>query len=116
MDYLLDTHSLIWFLNGDPKLSNDATLIIKNKSNRILVSVASLWEIAIKMSLGKLEIKVSLPEFFWQINNADIEVLNIDQDAVLTVSSLPFHHKDPFDRIIITQGISKGNVIISEDA
>jgi PIN domain nuclease of toxin-antitoxin system len=115
MKYLLDTHTIIWIFNGDYQLSQAAQKIIGDKENDLFASIASLWEIAIKNSLNKLKLEVPLKTFIEQIRSNDIGILPIDDEAILTLSQLPFHHKDPFDRLIIAQAISNGFSIISKD-
>lgn len=112
---LLDTHTLIWFIDGDTMLSQKAKKEIEEENAINFVSIASLWEITIKISLGKIELKTS----FNQINNKFIEngfeILPITFEDTLVISSLPFHHRDPFDRIIIAQANTNKMAIISKD-
>lgn len=98
---LLDTHTLIWFIEGSKELSRTArqTIEIENADN--YVSIASLWEIAIKVSLGKLELKTPFNQIDRQITQNGFEILPVTFEDTLIVSALPFHHRDPFDRIII---------------
>jgi PIN domain nuclease of toxin-antitoxin system len=116
MDNLLDTHTLIWFINGDEALSE----IAKNKIQSVGVinytSIASLWEIAIKISLNKLELKTPFGEIKNQIRANSFKILPVSFDDTLTVSTLPFHHRDPFDRIIISQAINHHLQILTKDA
>jgi PIN domain nuclease of toxin-antitoxin system len=93
MKYLLDTHSLLWYLEGSNLLSENSKNIIDFKSNNVLISISSLWEISIKNSIGKLPLLVPL----------------------IIQKTLPFHHKDPFDRILISQSIAEKIDIISVD-
>jgi PIN domain nuclease of toxin-antitoxin system len=115
MHTLLDTHALIWFLNGDRALSANAKHIIEADSTINMVSIASLWEIAIKVSLGKLELKVPFSDIARQIENNGFLILPITFEDVMMVASLPFHHRDPFDRIIVAQGIRNQARIITKD-
>lgn len=112
---LLDTHALIWFIDGNGLLSKKAKTQIEDGNAINFVSIASLWEIAIKVSLGKLELKTS----FNQINNKlvenGLEILPVTFEDTVVISSLPFHHRDPFDRIIIAQAITNKMTIISKD-
>ncbi len=103
MQLLIDTHILIWFFEGNKLLSKSRRQIIANPQNEIFVSIASLWEMAIKISLGKLTLAKSLADVIKQIGVEDIELLPISPEHTLQVSTLPFHHRDPFDRIIIAQ-------------
>lgn len=116
MRAILDTHGLLWFLEGDARLSGPARGIIEDGGNEMLVSVASLWEMAVKHSLGKLE----LGEPFGELIPAQLEanafsVLNIGLPHVNEVASLPFHHRDPFDRMIIAQALVDGLPVIGVD-
>jgi len=112
---LLDTHTLIWYINGDLELSQNAKTAIEANDTINFVSIASLWEIAIKISLGKLELKTPFKQIGRQIEENGFEVLPVTFEDTLTISTLPFHHRDPFDRIIIVQSFSNGLTLISKD-
>ncbi len=116
MNNLLDTHALIWFLNGDYNLSENARKAIEHKNAINYVSIASLWEIAIKVSLNKLELYSPFHSIAEQINYNGFQLLSITFEDTLILSGLPFHHRDPFDRIIISQSISNELAIISKDS
>ena len=116
MKYLLDTHTLIWFLTGDRKLSDKARGLIDNPGNRKFLSIASLWEIAIKVSLGKLALNKPFEKFFpEQLHFNRIEILDITVDNLIKLTTLPFHHRDPFDRLIIAQALVEGLPVIGAD-
>ena len=116
MRYLLDTHSLIWFIGGDPQLSSQARSLIGDERNELLVSIASLWEIAIKTSFGKLTLSAPFDELIpAQLKLNGIDLLNIKVDHLSTLTTLPFHHRDPFDRLIIAQAIVEKLPVISLD-
>jgi PIN domain nuclease of toxin-antitoxin system len=115
MNNLLDTHTLIWFLNGDDFLSKKAIKNIENKSATNFISIASLWEIAIKLSLGKLELHTDFNSVSDQIIKNGFQILPITFEDTLILSTLPFHHRDPFDRIIICQSINNKFTILSKD-
>ncbi|GAA4369150.1 type II toxin-antitoxin system VapC family toxin [Hymenobacter saemangeumensis] len=115
MSNLLDTHTLIWFLNGDTSLSERARQAIQSPNALNFVSIASLWEIAIKLNLSKLELQMPFAEVINQLAANGFRVLPIDVADTLLLSTLPFHHRDPFDRIIICQGISSRLSILSKD-
>lgn len=115
MGNLIDTHALIWFLNGDPQLSEKAIKTIEANANSNFVSIASIWEIAIKVSLGKLELNKPFSHLSIQIKNNGFQILGITFEDTVVLSSLPFHHRDPFDRIIISQSISNNLAIVSKD-
>ena len=115
MNYLLDTHTLIWFLNGNQNLSKVAEDIIENKEASLFVSIVSLWEISIKISLNKLTLHTSFDKFKAAIELNNIKILGITFEDTLTVSTLPFIHKDPFDRLLISQAINNDFTLISRD-
>lgn len=116
MRTIIDTHILIWFLEGNPTLSKSRRQLIAAAQNEIFVSIASLWEIAIKISIGKLAMAKPISDVIKQITTQNIEILPISTDHILKVSSLPFHHRDPFDRIIIAQSQVENLPIITDDA
>lgn len=113
MKVLLDTHILLWWLCDDARLSKAARVLIEKSSNEIFVSVASIWEIAIKSSLGKIRIDLSN----WENNIADqgFEIIDIKSSHVLQIAKLPFHHKDPFDRVLISQCLVESKYLLTQD-
>lgn len=115
MNYLLDTHTLIWFLNGDSAMSANARKLIEHKNAKNFVSIVSIWEIAIKISLGKLNIHVPMEQLPVQINNNGFELLPVAFEDTIMISKLPFHHRDPFDRLLIVQSITNKLSLISKD-
>ncbi|MEO6149108.1 MAG: type II toxin-antitoxin system VapC family toxin [Mucilaginibacter sp.] len=115
MDVIIDTHALIWFLEGADRLSFKAKEIIEKKQNKRYVCVASIWEITIKSSLGKLNFKPSPTEIEKILFINDIKVLGIKIDHLTVLQILPHHHRDPFDRLLIAQAISEDLSIISAD-
>lgn len=116
MQFLIDTHILIWFLEGNSLLPKSNRQIITDSNNDIFLSIASLWEIAIKISIGKITLTQSLTDVIKQIAVENIEILPISPKHTLQVSILPFHHRDPFDRLIISQAIVENMDFISADA
>jgi len=116
MNNLLDTHALIWFINGDEALSLHAKKIIQASGIINYVSIASLWRIAIKISLGKLELKTPFAEINNQIRLNSFQTLPISFNDTLTVSTLPFHHRDPFDRILVAQAVNNNSQLLTKDA
>lgn len=112
---LLDTHTLIWFINGSSALSRAARQAIEAEGVMNFVSIASLWEIAIKISLGKLELTTPFQQINSQISANGFELLPITFADTVTLSTLPFHHRDPFDRILIAQAVTNGLILISKD-
>ena len=116
MTYLLDTHTFLWFILDDNKISEHAKNIIKNKNNNIFISMAILWEIIIKISINKLKIKISFDELtLKQIEINDFSLFQIKTNHLKTLLNLSFYHKDPFDRLLISQAKSEGIPIITKD-
>lgn len=115
MQYILDTHTLIWFLEDSPKLSNEAKKRITNIQNQCFISICSLWEIAIKLSINKLSLDVSFDDFKTEIQRNDFTILPIEFEHLQQLQQLKFHHRDPFDRLIIAQAQSENIAIISKD-
>ena len=116
MKLLLDTHAFLWFVTTDPKLSNNAISLISDLGNEVLVSPASYWEIAIKVGLGKYPMTVPFEEFFRRgIEGAAMTILPVEIRHAAVLSSLPMHHKDPFDRMIISQAIAEQISVVSVD-
>ena len=115
MRILIDTHILIWYLNGDENLAPHLRQIIEDQNNKSVISTVSLWEIAIKIGAKKLSLDISLDAIQKYINEKDVELLNIQFDSLIILSDLPYHHKDPFDRFLIAQAIAENISIISVD-
>ncbi|MGC1307733.1 MAG: type II toxin-antitoxin system VapC family toxin [Phormidesmis sp.] len=116
MRLLLDTHTFLWFIQGNESLSESAIISIENPANQKLISTASLWEIAIKVSIGKLEIKMSMSELVErQVLGNTLDILSIAPEHLNVLTKLPFHHKDPFDRLIIAQSMAEDIPILSKD-
>ncbi|MEH2324047.1 MAG: type II toxin-antitoxin system VapC family toxin [Nostoc sp.] len=116
MILLLDTHTFIWYVTDNSRLSNQVLEFINDENNEILLSIASLWEIAIKQNLGKLSFNQSFEIFITQqLNLNDFSLLDIKISHVTVVATLPLHHRDPFDRILIAQSIVENIPILSAD-
>ncbi|MEA3495558.1 MAG: type II toxin-antitoxin system VapC family toxin [Bacteroidota bacterium] len=115
MNYLIDTHILLWYIVGDKRIKKDTKTIIEEKSNTIYISNASLWEIAIKVSIGKLKLKGSLIDLKIFLKENGFIILEFDFEDLETLLTLPFHHQDPFDRMIISQVQTKSLEIITND-
>ena len=115
MDYLLDTHAIIWAITDEKKLSSKSKALIENKSNKCFVSIVSFWEIGIKCSLGRLELKTDLDDIFKIIEQAGFETLPVSHNHILESTKLPLHHNDPFDRLIIGQAMSEKMTLITKD-
>lgn len=116
MNILIDTHIFLWYVTNNNKLNEATKNIINEKDNIIYLSQASIWEIAIKYSLGKLTLDSSFLAFIEeQIKVNDFKILNFNLFHFEQVTKLPFHHRDPFDRIIIAQSIIENYPLISYD-
>ena len=116
MKILLDTHAFIWLDSQPEKLSKKAIEVCQDTSNELYLSMASLWEMQIKVQLGKLKLNISLEEMLvLQQQENDLKVLNFSLAHIYQLQSLPFHHNDPFDRIIIAQSILENMTLISVD-
>jgi PIN domain nuclease of toxin-antitoxin system len=114
---LLDTHTTLWFWWADPQLSSTATSLIVDPTNRKVVSPATAWEVAIKVSLKKLDIGGPYRGFFpQQMTRTSFEWLPITDDHFAAVVALPFHHKDPFDRVLVAQATWENIPIVSADS
>src|SRR3990167_149253 len=112
MKYLLDTHVVLWWLTEPEKIKMKARQIIQDKSNLIFVSSASLWEMAIKKSIGKL----TLPQTILEIISAEsFKFLPVAPEEGLGVADLPFIHADPFDRLLIIQAKLHDLILITND-
>lgn len=116
MRFLLDSHTLIWAVNDPTKLSRTAEAILLDPNNVRLLSPASYWEMAIKVALGKLPL--TMPYRPWMekaIADLRLEILPITLDHAERVATLPFHHKDPFDRMLAAQSLADGVPLLSGD-
>ena len=112
---LLDTHALIWFMFDDTQLLDPTLKRIKNE-DKVYVSVASLWEMAIKQSLGKLNISNSITDIVAKCEEADISILPIEAKHMDYIKELPDIHQDPFDRLIISQAVTERMTLVTKDA
>lgn len=113
---LLDTHAMLWFFWDDPKLSAHAKSLIEDASNQKLVSIASCWEIAIKVGLGKLDIGESSRSFLpREIARNNFELLPISLGHTTMVEGLVAHHRDPFDRLLVAQAMTECLSLVSAD-
>jgi len=113
--YLLDTHVAIWFLNGDSALSQTAKQVILSPSNRKYLSVASPWELAIKISLKKLDFDGKAADFISLAENNGFVILPIKPSHLTVLETLPLIHRDPFDRLLVATAISEKMSFISAD-
>ena|ERR1035437_738462 len=115
MDLLLDTHSLIWFLNGDEKLSDKVKIAIEDSNNSKIVSIASIWEIAIKISLDKFRFPKGFKHFLDMVEENGLEILPITFEHAVVLSTLEFIHRDPFDRLLIAQCMADNLILATKD-
>jgi PIN domain nuclease of toxin-antitoxin system len=115
MKLLIDTHVAIWFITEDKQLPKKVKTLIEDSTNECFVSIASLWEMGIKYSLGKLDLKADLKKIFELIDQSGLTLMPITTTHILTNSVLDFHHRDPFDRLIIAQAKSEGFTLVSKD-
>lgn len=116
MRILLDTHSFLWFIAGDARISTTARALVADGDNEALLSIASLWEIAIKLSLGKLTLTEPFETLIpGQLALNAISVLPIEFTDVVEVGKLPFHHRDPFDRLLVAQAVTRNLPVVSRD-
>ena len=116
MRLLLDTHTLLWFALTDPQLSSAATSLIMDPAHEKLVSPASYWEIAIKISVKKYALSKPYEVFMQEaIDKNGFGILHIEPKHTAAVTTLPFHHKDPFDRLLVAQAMVEDIPIISGD-
>ncbi|MBW4630966.1 MAG: type II toxin-antitoxin system VapC family toxin [Iphinoe sp. HA4291-MV1] len=117
MRLLLDTHTFIWFFTGNTKISNQVRVLIENEDNEKLLSTASVWEMAIKQSTGKLSFHLPFKIFIeQQLKLNDFNLLDINLDHLSVVATLPLYHRDPFDRLLIAQSIVEKIPILSTDS
>ncbi len=116
MKLLLDTHSFLWFIGGDARLSPTARRLIEDVTNDVFLSVASLWEMAIKISLGRLQLAEPFETFIpQQLSLNRIGLLGITISHTAKVATLPFHHRDPFDRLLAAQAQVEQMPLASSD-
>lgn len=117
MRLLVDTHPFLWFAAGDARLSSRARRRIEDPAHDKFLSVASIWEAAVKTSLGKLRLSISLEEVIDEgaVRNG-IALLDVRREHAAAVEHLPFHHRDPFDRLLVCQAMVEKMEIVSADA
>lgn len=117
MKLLLDTHSFIWFFEGDSRLPLNARHMIADEDNDLALSIASIWEMAIKTSIGKLTLNKLFEQVITEhVLMSDIDVLGIAVPHTFAVAGMALHHRDPFDRIIIAQSLVEAIPVISGDS
>src|SRR5438132_5840761 len=115
MRLLLDTHTFLWFVEDSPRLSTNARRLLESEVD-LLISLGSLWEMAIKVSIGKLTLTQSFELFIPdQLVKNEIELLPLTVEHLALVSALPLHHRDPFDRLLVAQALVERMPIVSVD-
>ena len=115
MKYLLDTHTILWFFDHVEKLPETVFKAILDPENRKYVSIVSAWELAIKISLGKLAFEGGVSEFFNMIDENGFELLAVKDEHIKQVEALPFLHRDPFDRMLVASAVSERMSLITAD-
>lgn len=116
MKLLLDTHVFIWWINGSPRLSARCTEAVRDEASRVFVSLASVWEIAIKAGLKRFEVPRNMLAFVrHNLSFYDFTLLPIEMEHAVAVRHLPLHHHDPFDRMLIAQSRVEGMTLASSD-
>jgi PIN domain nuclease of toxin-antitoxin system len=110
---LLDTHAALWFLSGDDRLGEHARRHLTDDTNRVLLSAAVVWEIALKRALGKLVVP---DEYLSLLLDAGVQPLPVSLAHAAAVERLPPHHRDPFDRMLVSQATVEGGALVSRDA
>ena len=115
MRYLLDTHVALWLFEGNEKLSQAARDIIFNAENEVYISIVSAWEVAIKVSLNKLDFEGGSDAFLSAVEIYKMDVLGVKSLHVITVEKLPYIHRDPFDRLIVSTALAEGLTIVTAD-
>ncbi len=112
MKLLLDTHAALWWLADDARIGRDAERELSDDTNRVLLSAAVIWEVAIKRSLGKLKAPGDLTQ---TLLDAGAQPLPVTLEHAAAVEALPWHHRDPFDRLLVSQALTEGAVLVSQD-
>ena len=115
MKYLIDTHVLLWALEDSGKISEKVKGILLDSQNEICLSMASLWEISIKVGLGKLELNQSLDSFLDIVESGAFTIFGLETNYCKEQGRLPHIHKDPFDRILIATAICEKSILITAD-
>ena len=113
MRLLLDTHALLWWLNDDEKLGSHARRLIGDAENDVLVSVISLWEITVKLRIGKLD--ADIEEILATLPDQGFDRLDVKDAHLIALAALPLHHRDPFDHLLMAQAVAEGAHFVSQD-
>jgi PIN domain nuclease of toxin-antitoxin system len=115
MRCIVDTHAALWLFEGNEKLSHTAQSIIFDDENEIFISILSAWEVAVKVSLNKLRFDGGCEAFLSAAESNNIDILGVQGDYIKIVEKLPYIHRDPFDRLIISTALSENMTIITID-
>lgn len=115
MGYLLDTHTFIWMMEDAPQLSKRVAAIILDETESLWISPVSFWEMSIKRSLGKLNLKHTTQQFWKEAEKQKIDFLSLSLSHFAAVEQLPFHHRDPFDRLLIAQAKTEELTLLTRD-
>ena len=115
MKFLLDTHVVLWVAENSSRLSNEVKDVVLNRASEKFVSIASAWEIAVKLGTKKLDLVGGLPEFFRMIDDNGFQTLAVEREYLQEIPTLPDHHKDPFDRLLIATALAENLTIITAD-
>lgn len=116
MKCLLDSHTLLWLVNDDPRLGPAARAALGDSSNELAFGLGNYWEICIKISLGKLRLRSGWPEAIVRnMRSYGIQWLPVERVHAEKVVGLPFHHRDPFDRLMVAQAMADGFTIVTAD-
>lgn len=115
MRLLLDTHAFLWFVAGDARLSRRARRAMENEEAVLFLSAASVWEMAIKSSLGRLTLPAPAVDYVAGKVRGGLQMLSVDWSHAAAVETLPFHHRDPFDRVLVAQAQAEKLAIVTGD-
>jgi PIN domain nuclease of toxin-antitoxin system len=113
MKFLLDTHALLWWLADDDQLGSGAREVVAAPANDILISMVSLWEIVVKVRIGKLQADIA--EIMSAVQREGFTVLDVGMAHLAALAGLPMHHRDPFDHLLIAQALTEDATFMSED-
>ncbi|MFN8486294.1 MAG: type II toxin-antitoxin system VapC family toxin [Caldilineaceae bacterium] len=116
MNLLLDTHIFIWMANEPTRLGKNLAAILGNPNHQLFLSIASVWEIQIKANTGKFQLPISVKDFVTTYRTLnDIHSLPILEEDIWALATLPLHHRDPFDRLLIAQALNRNYTVVTAD-
>lgn len=115
MKLLLDTHTFLWYYSGHSELNENIKQLLSSSQNEFWISMVSFWEISIKHSIGKLDLDKSFEEFCQDVMKQGFQVLPLELVHFVKANQLPFHHRDPFDRVLVSQALSEEMNFVSKD-